>query len=141
MASDDDETDSIPLSELLKSRRRVNNYDVDEFLNWGDIPTEEVLSEENWAKQELLDNYVASRDEAFDSEAVEEAQTTVREIAQEAKLVLKSNSEIRQSIDEMEYFLTEKNPSSLKAFKAFKTAFIESSNKEKTQTTITQYFN
>jgi hypothetical protein len=137
--SDDDEN-NIPLSELLKSRQRVNNYDVDEFLNWGDVPTEEVLSDENW-EQELLDNYIANHDDAFDFQAIEEAQATVKEIAQKAKLVLKSKSEMRQSIDEMEYFLTEKNPSVLTAFRAFKTAFIESSNKAKTQRTITQFFN
>ncbi len=139
MESDDDEN-NIPLSELLKSRQRVNNYDVDEFLNWGDVPTEEVLSDENW-EQELLDNYIANHDDAFDFQAIEEAQATVKEIAQKAKLVLKSKSEMRQSIDEMEYFLTEKNPSVLTAFRAFKTAFIESSNKAKTQRTITQFFN
>ncbi len=87
----------------------------------------------------MFDNYVASRDEAFDFEAVEEAQETVKEIAQESKLVLKSKSEMRQSIDEMEHFLTEKNPSALRAFKALKTVFIESSNKEKIQTTITHF--
>jgi hypothetical protein len=53
---------------------------------------------------------------------------------------VKSRKEMRESLEEWEFYLSEKNTSIMKEFKAFKAAFIQNSNKEKVQTTLFKYF-
>jgi hypothetical protein len=61
-------------------------------------------------------------------------------IVDEFRPLMKSRKEMRESLEEWEFYLSEKDTSIMKEFKAFKAAFIQNSNKEKVQTTLFKYF-
>lgn len=75
----------------------------------------------------------------FEFPTPEEADLMIEQLQQQR--APKSKAEIRQYIDEIEYYLQEKNVASLKDFSTFKSTFIDNSNKEKNQPTILSYFN
>jgi hypothetical protein len=146
---EDDEEDSLPLgklAELMKSRKQTANINIDELINFDDdIPTEEILNDETW-EQELLDNYISEREEAVaaaDAPNVptpEEADEWMEEVEAASNKIPKSKQEIREYLNEIEFFLAEKYPLIIPDFVQLRSAYLDVSNKETKQSSILNYF-
>ena len=92
-------------------------------------------------RKNLFDNYVASLQEpgeGFEFPSLQEANEALQESI--SKRTLKSSYEIRNQIEDIEFFLQEKRPHLLNELVTFKMAFIQSSNKETKQSSIKDYF-
>jgi hypothetical protein len=121
------------LSHLLESRQLCSIIDSD-FMDEG-LPSYATFSDNNW-EEELIENYIGEIKDLENEDEDEDA-----EIIEDQPRKIKTKSEIRSYIEEIEYFILEKDSSILDTFKLFKSDFLSKNTEEKRQTTIDSFFN
>ena len=96
------------------------------------LPSYASFSDNNW-EEELINNYI---DELKDFENEDEEE---EEIVEKEPHKIKTKSEIKNYIEEIEFFILEKDPSILETFNRFKSDFL-SKTIENHQAKIDSYF-